>query len=126
MKKTIKTDNAPQAIGPYNQAVISGNLVFVSGQIPLTPEGKLAGNAIEEQTLQCLINIEGILKDAGLGRADIIKTTLFIKNMDDFQKVNETYSKYFEGTIFPARSTVEVSRLPKDVMIEIESIASFD
>ena len=126
MKKQIKTNNAPQAIGPYNQAVISGNFIFVSGQIPLTPEGKLSGNTIEEQTKQCLVNIEGILKEAGLGRSDIIKTTLFIKNMDDFQKVNEIYSGFFEGTVYPARSTVEVSRLPKDVLIEIESIAAIN
>ena len=124
MKQTIKSDNAPKAIGPYNQAVRAGNFLFISGQIPFTPDGSLAGTTIEIQTAQCLSNIEAILKEAGMDKNNIVKVGIFLKSMDDFSKVNEIYGKFFEGTEFPARSTVEVSRLPKDVNIEIDAIAS--
>lgn len=123
MKKVIKTDKAPQAIGPYNQAVMTSQLIFVSGQIPFAPDGKLISEDVQEQTHQCLKNIENILKEAGTDKNNIIKTTLFLKDMNDFTLVNETYAAFFKGTIFPARATVEVSRLPKDVKIEIEAIA---
>jgi len=123
MKKNIKSDEAPQTIGPYSQGIIAGKLVFLSGQIPLDKSGNIVSQNIEDQTKQCLINIENILKETGLSKNDIIKTTIFLKDMNDFSKVNEVYKKFFEATIFPSRSTVEVSRLPKDVKVEIEAIA---
>lgn len=123
MKKVIKTENAPQAIGPYNQGVMTSQLIFVSGQIPLNTDGDLVSDDVKKQTLQCLNNIENILKEAGKDRNNIIKTTIFLKDMNDFSSVNETYGEFFNGTVYPARATVEVSRLPKDVKIEIEAIA---
>ncbi|OHD08013.1 MAG: hypothetical protein A2086_02080 [Spirochaetes bacterium GWD1_27_9] len=123
MKKNIKTNNAPQAIGPYSQGIICGNLVFVSGQSSLTKEGTLISGDIKEQTLLTLKNIEEILKEAGTDKTKIVKVTIFLKDMNDFSQVNEVYAKFFENTIFPARSTVEVARLPKDLKIEIEAIA---
>ncbi len=124
MKKIIKTDNAPQAIGPYNQGIITSQLIFISGQIPFEMNGALISDDIKKQTNQCLINIENILKEINLNKNNIVKTTIFIKDLNDFVKINEEYSKFFEGSIYPARSTVEVSRLPKDVKIEIEAIAT--
>lgn len=123
MKEIIKTKNAPQAIGPYNQGIITSELIFISGQIPFDINGILVSEDIKKQTLQCLTNIENILKEINLSKNNIIKTTIFLKDMDDFIKINEEYSIFFEGSIYPARSTVEVSRLPKDVKIEIEAIA---
>ena len=124
MKKIIKSENAPAAIGPYSQGIETSNLFFLSGQIPLDRAGNIISQNIEEQAKQCLANIESILKEAGLSKSDIVKTTIFLKDMNDFSRVNEIYGKFFEGTIFPARSTVEVARLPKDAKIEIEVIAS--
>jgi 2-iminobutanoate/2-iminopropanoate deaminase len=121
--KIIQTDQAPQAIGPYSQAVQVGNLLFASGQIPLTPEGDLVTGSIEEQTHQVLKNITALLAEVDAKLENIVKTTLFIKNMDDFGAINEVYSQYFD-VHKPARSTVEVARLPKDVGIEIEVIAN--
>jgi 2-iminobutanoate/2-iminopropanoate deaminase len=123
MKRQIKTNDAPQAIGPYNQGIISGKFLFLSGQIPLKSDGSPVGESIEEQTRQCLSNIENILKEAGVDKNSIVKTTLFITDMDEFAKINEVYADFFKGSVFPARSTVEVSRLPKNVKIEIEAIA---
>lgn len=120
----INSDHAPQAIGPYSQAVRIGNLVFISGQIPLDPQtGRLVEGTIEEQTTRVLLNLEAILAEAGLGFRDVVKTTVYLGNMDDFAKVNEVYGKCFRGSELPARSAVEVGRLPKGALVEIEAIA---
>lgn len=118
----IKTDNAPQAIGPYSQAVKMGQFVFLSGSIPLKPDGSLVTGSVEEQTHQIFANIKAVLEQAGSSLEKVVKTTVFLKDMDDFVKVNEVYGTYF-ASHKPARSTVEVSRLPKDVALEIEVIA---
>lgn len=121
-KEIIKTDQAPAAIGPYSQAVKTGNFIFVSGQVPLDPvSGQIQGD-IQSQTHQVLKNIQAILLAAGASLKDILKTTVFLKNLDDFSALNEVYQKYFPGEA-PARSTVEVSRIPKGALVEIEAIA---
>lgn len=123
MKKIISTDKAPQAIGPYSQAIEVNNMVFTSGVIPIDPEtNTLVTGPIEEQAEQVLKNLKNLLEAAGTSTDNVIKTVVFIKNMDDFAKVNEVYAKYFT-TDCPARSCVEVARLPKDVLIEVEAIA---
>lgn len=122
-KNIIKTDLAPAAIGPYSQAVKAGNLLFVSGQIPINPQtGNLVTEGIEAETERVLTNIGAILQAAGAGMHDVVKATIFIKNMDDFAKINAVYARYFTSD-YPARETVEVSRLPKDVNVEISVIA---
>lgn len=122
-KNIIKTDLAPAAIGPYSQAVKAGNLLFVSGQIPINPQtGNLVTEGIEAETEQVLKNIGAILQAAGAEMHNVVKATIFIKNMDDFAKINAVYARYFTGD-YPARETVEVSRLPKDVNVEISVIA---
>jgi len=118
----IKTENAPQAIGPYSQAIKVGQFLFLSGSIPLKPDGSLVTASVEEQTHQVFSNIKAILEQAGSSLDKVVKTTVFLKNMDDFGKVNEVYGTYF-ASHKPARSTVEVARLPKDVAIEIEAVA---
>jgi len=118
----ISTDKAPKAIGPYSQAVKAGPFLFASGQIPLRPDGTLVEGGIEEQTRQVMANIQGILDAAGIGVANIVKTTVFIKDMNDFAKMNEVYASFF-GDHKPARSTVEVARLPRDVKVEVEFVA---
>lgn len=123
MKKNIKSDNAPSAIGPYSQGIISGDFVFLSGQIPLDIKGNIVSDDIVEQAKQCLANIENVLKVAGLTKNNIVKTTIFLTDLNDFAKVNEVYGKFFENTVYPARSTIEVSKLPKGAKIEIEVIA---
>ena len=120
--KVIKTLEAPAAIGPYSQAIKANGFLFVSGQIPLTPNGELAGDDIKAQTKQVLKNLKAILKEADLSLKDAVKTTIFLKNMDDFSIVNEIYAQAFKEHK-PARSTIEISKLPKDVLIEIELIA---
>ena len=120
--KVIKTLEAPAAIGAYSQAIKANGFLFVSGQIPLTPNGELAGDDIKTQTKQVLKNLKAILKEADLLLKDAVKTTIFLKNMDDFSVVNEIYAQAFKEHK-PARSTVEISKLPKDVLIEIELIA---
>lgn len=122
MLKKVQTEKAPQAIGPYSQAVVTGEWIFTSGQIPLTPEGELVGGGIEEQTRQVLENVKSVLEAAGSGLEQVVKITIFLKDMNQFQTVNEIYGGYFKEHQ-PARSCVEVSRLPKDVLIEIEVIA---
>jgi 2-iminobutanoate/2-iminopropanoate deaminase len=119
----VHTTEAPEPLGPYSQAIVHGDLIFVSGQIPLTKEGKLVSGGIEEQTHQVLRNVQAILTQAGSSLDHILKCTLFIQSVDDFAAINEVYSQYFPSH-HPARSTVEVSRLPKDVGIEIEVIAT--
>lgn len=120
--KVIKTLEAPAAIGPYSQAIKANGFLFVSGQIPLTPNGELAGDDIKTQTKQVLKNLKAILKEADLSLKDAVKTTIFLKNMDDFSVVNEIYAQAFKEHK-PARSTIEISKLPKDVLVEIELIA---
>jgi 2-iminobutanoate/2-iminopropanoate deaminase len=120
--KTVKTDKAPAAIGPYSQAQITGDLVFASGQIPIIPETGEIAVGLEAQANQVFKNISEILKAAGTDISKVVKTTVFIKNMDDFAKINEIYAQYFTEP-FPARSCVEVARLPKDVLLECEVIA---
>lgn len=122
MKKIISTPKAPAAIGPYSQAIEVNGLLFTSGVIPIVPAtGELAVGGIEAQAEQAIGNLAALIEAAGAKIENTIKTTVFIKNMDDFAKVNEIYAKYFT-TDFPARSCVEVARLPKDVLIEIEAI----
>jgi len=123
MKEIISTDRAPAAIGPYSQAVRTGNLLFTSGMIPIDPAtGQLVEGDIEVQARQAVGNLAALLEAAGTSLDRVVKTVVFIKNMDDFTKVNEVYASFFT-TSFPARSCVEVARLPKDVLIEIEAIA---
>ena len=123
-KKIINTISAPAPIGPYSQAVMAGKLLFVSGQIALNSiTGQLVTNDIETETKQVMQNIEAILVEAGLNFGSIIKTTIFLKDMNNFAKVNEVYGSYFIGD-FPARETVEVSKLPKDVNVEISVVAT--
>jgi 2-iminobutanoate/2-iminopropanoate deaminase len=123
MKKVIKTDMAPKAIGPYSQAIMVGDFLFASGQIAINPAtGEIVEGGIEAQTRQVMENVKNILQAAGMDFSNVIKTTVFITNMDDFGKVNEIYATYF-GENPPARSCVEVSRLPKGALIEVEVIA---
>lgn len=120
--QTIQTDDAPQAIGPYSQAVKANGMLFVSGQIPLDKDGNLVSDDIEDQTNQVIKNLNEVLKAAGSSLDKVVKTTIFLNSMDDFARVNETYATYFPKHK-PARATVEVSRLPKDVLVEIDCIA---
>ena len=123
MKKIISTPKAPAAIGPYSQAIEVNGMVFTSGVIPINPAtGELVTGTVEEQAEQAIGNLAALLTESGVKLDNVIKTTVFIKNMDDFGKINEIYAKYFTKD-FPARSCVEVARLPKDVLIEIEAIA---
>lgn len=123
MKKIISTDKAPAAIGPYSQAIEVNGMIFTSGVIPINPAtGELVTGSIEAQADQAIGNLAALLKEAGSSTDKVVKTTVFIKDMNDFAKVNEIYAKYFTKD-FPARSCVEVARLPKDVLIEIEAIA---
>ena len=122
----ILTENAPQPIGPYSQAIEVNGMIFCSGQIPLDPaSGNLAANDIEGQTHQVMKNISAVLAAAGATLANVVKATIFLQSMQDFPKVNAVYAQYIADakTIPPARSTVEVSRLPKDVLVEIEVLA---
>lgn len=121
----IQTTNAPAAIGPYSQAIDVGNLVFTSGQIPVNPQTGAIAASVTEQTQQVLENVKSILNAAGLDVNAIVKTTVFIKDMNDFTSINAVYEKFFldNQSGFPARSCVEVARLPKDVLVEIEAIA---
>lgn len=121
--KSIHTNNAPKAIGPYVQGNIVNGFLFASGQIPLSPEtGEVIGTTIEEQTEQVLKNISAILESAGSEFDQVVKTTCFLKNMNDFSAFNDVYAKAFNDHL-PARSAIEVARLPKDVLVEIEIIA---
>ena len=122
MKKKISTDKAPQAIGPYSQAIQLGSLLFVSGQIPIDPKtGNLVQGDIEAQTRQVMENLKAIVAAAGMTLADALKATCFLKNMGDFAKFNGIYAGYF-GDTPPARETVEVARLPRDVLVEVSLI----
>lgn len=120
--KLINTDEAPKAIGPYSQGIKTGDLVFTSGQIPVNPVDGTIPEGIERQARQALENLKAVLAAAGAELSDVIKTTVYIKDLSGFARVNEIYAEYFSEP-YPARSCVEVSRLPKDVFIEIEAIA---
>ena len=120
--QVVSTKEAPAAIGPYSQGIIVNNIFYSSGQIPLTAEGEMVNGDVQEQTHQVFKNVQAVLKEAGASLESVIKTTVFIKDMNDFGKVNEIYGEYFH-THKPARSCVEVARLPKDALVEIEVIA---
>ena len=122
-KKVIHTEKAPKAIGPYSQAIQAGNLLFLSGQLPIDPvSGELVKGDIREQTRRVLENLKGVLESQKLGMEDVVKVTIFLKDMGNFSQVNEVYATYFPSSP-PARSTVEVARLARDADIEIEAIA---
>ena len=121
--QVIHTENAPAAIGPYSQEVKAGNLLFLSGQVPFVPETmEIVEGDVKAQTAQSLKNLQAILKEAGADFSNVVKTTVFIKDMNEFAQINEVYAEYF-GENKPARACVEVARLPKDVKVEIELIA---
>lgn len=119
----VSTDKAPAAIGPYSQAIVAGGTVFTSGQIPIDPAtGRIEAQEVEGQARQALQNLKNVLEAAGSSLSKVVRTTVFIKDMNDFQKINAIYSEYFSEP-FPARSCVEVARLPKDALLEIEAVA---
>lgn len=123
MKQEIKTEKAPGAIGPYSQAVEAGGMIYTSGMIPINPEtGELVAGSVEKQAEQAISNLKNLLEAAGSSMDKVVKTVVFIRDMEDFTKINEVYAEYFSQP-FPARSCVQVARLPKDVAIEIEAIA---
>ncbi len=123
-KEVISTDKAPAAIGPYSQGIRAGSFIFVSGQIPIDPEsGELVCGHIKEQTRQVLENLKNILEAGGSSLDKVVKTTIYLASMDNYKDVNEVYAEFF-GKIKPARATVEAARLPKDVGVEIEAIAT--
>ena len=125
-KRTIFTETAPKVVGPYSQAVQVGDLLFCSGQIPIDPKtGELVTGSIEEQTKQVMNNLQEVLRSAGATLDEVVKTTIFIADMADYVKVNETYASFLKEP-YPARSTVQVAKLPKDARIEIEMIAKLD
>lgn len=120
----VKTDTAPKAIGPYSQAIKAGQFLFVSGQIPLDPEtGKVEEQTIQGQTRRVFANIEAILEAADLSLADVVRMEVYLKDMDDFQEMNRIYAEKFAGLTCPARQTMQVGRLPLDVLVEISCIA---
>ena len=123
MKQVIHPDKAPAAIGPYSQAIQIGQLLFTSGQVPIDPEtGAIVEGGIQEQARQSLNNIKAILNAAGTNMGAVVKTTVFLQDMNDFAAMNEVYAQFFQEP-YPARSAVQVARLPKDVLVEIEAIA---
>ena len=123
MNEALHTEKAPGAIGPYSQAIKAGNMVFVSGQLPVDPAtGEFAGEDIVSQTHRSLQNIRAILQSAGLGMEHIVKTTVFLKDMGEFAAMNGAYAEYFAG-VCPARAAVQVAALPKDARVEIEAVA---
>ena len=124
MKKIIQTQGAPAPIGPYSQAVLSGNTLYTSGQIAIDPEsGELLTQDIESETKRVMENLKAVLKEAGMGFDQVVKCTIFISDMNAFQKINAVYGSYFDSAKAPARETVQVARLPKDVNVEISCIA---
>ena len=124
-RRIVQTDQAPAPVGPYNQAIVaSGEMVFASGQVALDPSGALVGEGdVAAQTKQCLDNLTAVLAAAGATMADVVKTSVFLKDMNDFATMNGVYATYFDEASAPARACVEVARLPKDVLVEIECIA---
>ncbi len=127
MKKIIKTDKAPAPIGPYNQAVSTGNMLYISGQIALNPEtNELETSELQQETTRVMQNLKAILAEAGMNFENVIKTSIFISDMNNFAKINEVYGSYFNAETAPARETVEVANLPKFVNVEISAIAVKD
>lgn len=125
-KEVIASDKAPRALGPYSAGIVFGNLLFASGQTPIDPiTNAIVDGGIEAQTRQCLTNIKNVLEAAGSSLPQVLKTTVFLKDMNDFAKMNEIYGEFFKENP-PARSTVQVARLPKDAMVEIEAIAAVE
>ena len=124
MKEIINTNNAPAPVGPYSQAVRAGDYLFISGQIPFLPDGRAEGGDIEAQTRRCIENLKAIVEEAGGNLENIVKTTVLMKDLKDFSRMNEVYNGYFEGSK-PARAAYQVCELPKGVDIEIEAIAYF-
>ncbi|MBQ7574435.1 MAG: RidA family protein [Clostridia bacterium] len=123
--KEIKTNNAPQAIGPYSQAIVCSNLLFTSGQIPIDPKTGEIPEGVEAQARQAFTNVKNLIEASGSDISKTVKTTVFIQNMDDFAKINEVYAEFFTEP-YPARSCVEVAKLPKGVLLEVETIVSMD
>ena len=124
MKQIINTINAPAPIGPYNQAVLADNTLYISGQIPIDPAtGELISGDIQKETRQCMENLRAILEEAGMGFEQVVKTSIFVKDMRQFAQINEAYGQYFNTESAPARETVEVANLPKFVNVEISMIA---
>jgi len=123
MKKEVKTDKAPKAIGPYSQGIVANGLIFCSGQIPIIPEtGELNRGTIEDQTGQVLKNLSAVLEAGGSSLDGVVKTTVFLQDMNDFAAMNKVYEGFFKAP-FPARATVQVARLPRDAKVEIEAVA---
>ncbi|MDZ7815523.1 MAG: RidA family protein [Planctomycetota bacterium] len=126
MRKIVATENAPEAVGPYSQAIIAGNLVFTAGQIPLDPDtGELVEGHVSQQARQALKNLMAVLEAAGSDAASVVKVTVFLKSIDDFMALNSVYEEFFSKSL-PARSAVEVARLPKDALVEIEAVATLN
>ena len=124
MKKIINTSKAPAPIGPYNQAVLVNGILYVSGQVPMNPStGKLVEGDIKKETKQCMENLKAILEEAGMTFEDVVKASIFIKDMHQFSQINEVYGSYFDADTAPARETVEVANLPRFVNVEISMIA---
>ena len=124
-KKIVNLSNAPQPIGPYNQAVVIGKLVYTAGQIAIDPKtGQMCSGGVTEQARQVLTNLKAILEGAGSSLSNTIKVTVFLKNMNDFPAMNAVYAEFFEAKTAPARSTIEVVRLPKDALVEIEAVGA--
>ena len=124
MKKIINTQNAPAPIGPYNQAVLSGNTLYISGQIPMDSiTGELISGDIKKETTQCMQNLKAILEEAGMSFENVVKSSIFLKDMHQFSMVNDAYASFFDTETAPARETVEVANLPKFVNVEISMVA---
>ena len=127
MKKIIQTNRAPAPVGPYNQAIIHNDTLYASGQIAIDPvTGQLVTSDIEAETRQVMENVRAILREAGLTFREVLKCSIFVRNMDDYERINAVYAGYFDEATAPARELVQVARLPKDVNIEVSVIAAFD
>ncbi|MEC8367106.1 MAG: Rid family detoxifying hydrolase [Bacteroidota bacterium] len=125
MKKIVYTNNAPEAVGPYNQAIFSNNILFISGQVAIDPiNGNMKNGNIKEETVQVMNNLKAILNEVNFDFNNVIKSTIYLSNMENFTIVNEVYGSFFKKNYVPARVTVEVSRLPKNANVEIDMIAS--
>jgi len=125
MKEIVYTKNAPDPVGPYSQAILTNNTLFISGQVALDPNnGEMINSSIEEETIQVMNNLKAILNEVGFDFSNVIKSTIYLSDMNNFSKVNEVYGSFFKKDYFPSRVTVEVSRLPKDANVEIDMIAS--
>ena len=122
-KKIIKTDKVALPIGPYNQAVSIGNLIYTAGQVPLDKQGNMVAGGIKEQTEQVIQNLIAVLSHGGSSLDKVVKATVFLKDLNDFADMNEVYAKYFKNETAPARSTIQVARIPKDSLVEIEVVA---